>query len=241
MVDRARRPIRSREARAQVDGVLDPSVPEDGVPEVPAVETPLDETPVGDIPAGEVPVGDVPSGEVPVGDVPSGEVPGGSSPVEDSPVAGSSVAGSPVAGSPVAGSPVAGSSVSDSQVQKDVPVSGVTLGSAPTRVVPGENSVVSPVGSPGVSSDEGELERIRGLARAQGFVLFREPRTRQFRPEPDARGGIRTSCRLSSGVRRELELARLHLNMSYSEIIEQGIYMFLESQNLLSEPSGDRS
>ena len=115
--------------------------------------------------------------------------------------------------------------------QRDVPESGRGGNGAGAAV---RDGTVIPVG-------DDELERIRDLAKAQGFVLFREPRARQFRPEPDSKGGVRTSCRLSSGARRELEQARLELNMSYSEIIERGIYMFLESRNLLSEAAGFRS
>ena len=76
------------------------------------------------------------------------------------------------------------------------------------------------------------LVELRARAQELGYNLARESRSRNFRPEPDVSGSVRTTCRLSAGVRRAMEIARLELNVSYTAMIEEGLVMYLDSHGI---------
>ena len=79
--------------------------------------------------------------------------------------------------------------------------------------------------------EENVLDEVRRSAQALGYGLRREPRAR--RPRPDSRDGrVSTTCRLDPAVRDALDQARLQLNMNFSDMINAGVVLFLESQNL---------
>ena len=84
--------------------------------------------------------------------------------------------------------------------------------------------------SGGVEAPLPGVDDIRRMAQAEGFALSRERGPRKFRPDPDARGGVRMTCRISSPVRMAMELARMDMNVSYSEIMEVAISLYLESR-----------
>jgi hypothetical protein len=78
---------------------------------------------------------------------------------------------------------------------------------------------------------EEDISELRRLARSRGYDVRREPRPR--RPRPDVhQGRVSTTCRLAPEVRDAMDLARLELNMNYSDMINAGVIMFLRSQNL---------
>ena len=81
---------------------------------------------------------------------------------------------------------------------------------------------------------EDEIAEIRRLAHSRGYAVRREGRAR--RPRPETRDGrVSTTCRLVPEVRDAMDQARLELNMNYSDMINAGIVMFLQSQNLRIE------
>ena len=75
------------------------------------------------------------------------------------------------------------------------------------------------------------LAEVREQARSLGYSIRREPRPRRPSPEPKD-GRISTTCRLYPEVRAAMDQARLELNLNYSDMINAGIVMFLESRNL---------
>ena len=78
---------------------------------------------------------------------------------------------------------------------------------------------------------EDAIAELRRLASSRGFNVRRESRPR--RPRPDVhQGRVSTTCRLVPEVRDAMDLARLELNMNYSDMINAGVIMFLRSQNL---------
>ena len=78
---------------------------------------------------------------------------------------------------------------------------------------------------------EEALAELRRLASSRGYNVRRESRPR--RPRPDVhQGRVSTTCRLAPEVRDAMDLARLELNMNYSDMINAGVIMFLRSQNL---------
>ena len=80
-------------------------------------------------------------------------------------------------------------------------------------------------------ADRDPLEGVREQALQMGYVLHRAPRTR--RPRPEVREGrVPTTCRLIPEVRALMDQARLELNLSHSDMVNAGVIMFLESQNL---------
>lgn len=88
-------------------------------------------------------------------------------------------------------------------------------------------------GSAGDSAGPGsEVDEVRERAASMGYRLSREAKPRSFRPEADASGNVRTTCRLNPAVRKAMEVARLELNVSFSTIIERGVVMYLESEGL---------
>ena len=91
---------------------------------------------------------------------------------------------------------------------------------------------VVPAGDSGPSRDgDGSLAEVRQLAHSLGYTVRREPRSR--RPRPETRDGrVSTTCRLHPDVRSAMEQARLELNLTYSDMINAGVIMFLESQHL---------
>ena len=90
---------------------------------------------------------------------------------------------------------------------------------------------VSGNGSAGESDDSGSLEDIRRAAESMGYSIRRAPRGR--RPRPEARDGrVPTTCRLHPEVRAAMEQASLELNITYADMINAGIVMFLRSQEL---------
>ena len=75
------------------------------------------------------------------------------------------------------------------------------------------------------------IDEVRRQALSMGYQVRKEPRAR--RPRPDAKDGrISTTCRFHPGVRAVMDQARLELNMNYSDMVNIGVIMFLESQNL---------
>ena len=106
---------------------------------------------------------------------------------------------------------------------------------APEELTPKELTPkgLTPEGLPsgvGVDAPLPGVDDIRRMAQAEGFALSRERGPRKFRPDPDARGGVRMTCRISSPVRMAMELARMDMNVSYSEIMEVAISLYLESR-----------
>ena len=86
-------------------------------------------------------------------------------------------------------------------------------------------------GSQPAAGDGENLDELRRSAHAMGYEIRREPRRR--RPRPESRDGrVSTTCRLDPAVRDALDQARLQLNMNYSDMINAGVVLFLESQNL---------
>ena len=75
------------------------------------------------------------------------------------------------------------------------------------------------------------LAEVREQARSLGYSIRRKPRPRRPSPEPKD-GRISTTCRLYPEVRAAMDQARLELNLNYSDMINAGIVMFLESRNL---------
>ena len=75
------------------------------------------------------------------------------------------------------------------------------------------------------------LAEVREQAHSLGYSIRREPRPRRPSPEPKD-GRISTTCRLYPEVRAAMDQARLELNLNYSDMINAGIIMFLESRNL---------
>jgi hypothetical protein len=98
------------------------------------------------------------------------------------------------------------------------------------------NGSVPPAAADGTPDDSGvgadsDLDALRRSAQALGYEIRREPRRR--RPRPDSRDGrVSTTCRLDPAVRDALDQARLQLNMNYSDMINAGVVLFMESQNL---------
>ena len=80
----------------------------------------------------------------------------------------------------------------------------------------------------------GDVEQLRRAAEAQGFSLARERRPSGVRPAVEE-GRVRVACRVSVEVRRAMELARWELNLTFSDIIERGVVLFLDSQGLRVE------
>ena len=95
---------------------------------------------------------------------------------------------------------------------------------------PSSNGSSDGAGDPGPDS----LAEVRELARSLGYSVRREPRPRRPSPEPKD-GRISTTCRLYPEVRAAMDQARLELNLNYSDMINAGIIMFLESRNLRGE------
>ena len=82
-----------------------------------------------------------------------------------------------------------------------------------------------------VDAGSDSLAEVREQARSLGYSIRREPRPR--RPSPEAKDGrVSTTCRLYPEVRAAMDQARLELNLNYSDMINAGIIMFLESRNL---------
>ena len=75
------------------------------------------------------------------------------------------------------------------------------------------------------------LAEVREQAHSLGYSIRREPRPRRPSPEPKD-GRVSTTCRLYPEVRAAMDQARLELNLNYSDMINAGIVMFLESRNL---------
>ena len=89
-------------------------------------------------------------------------------------------------------------------------------------------------GNGAADAPEDEIAEIRRLAHSRGYAVRREGRAR--RPRPETRDGrVSTTCRLFPEVRDAMDQARLELNMNYSDMINAGIVMFLQSQNLRIE------
>ena len=176
---------------------------------------------------------------------PSGESPDSVpvSPVDDAPA--SSVETSLPPGS---GDPVSENGVPENGVAPEVlPSEGLTPGGLPNGELAPEDLVSkgvesSVLGVPVLGVPVLGVDDIKRMALAEGFVLSRERGPRKFRPDPDERGGVRMTCRLSSPVRRAMELARMDMNVSYSEIIEVALSLYLESRGFPvgSLPNGGR-
>jgi hypothetical protein len=88
-----------------------------------------------------------------------------------------------------------------------------------------------PEGPEPVASPAPEMEELRRLARSQGLSLSRERRAKRVRPDSEM-GYVRMACRVSLPVRRALETARWELGLTFSEVIEQGVVLYLESRGL---------
>ena len=95
------------------------------------------------------------------------------------------------------------------------------------------SSNVSSSGSSNGAGNAGSdsLAEVREQAHSLGYSIRREPRPRRPSPEPKD-GRISTTCRLYPEVRAAMDQARLELNLNYSDMINAGIIMFLESRNL---------
>ena len=91
------------------------------------------------------------------------------------------------------------------------------------------SSNASSNGAGNVGSDS--LAEVREQAHSLGYSIRREPRPRRPSPEPKD-GRVSTTCRLYPEVRAAMDQARLELNLNYSDMINAGIVMFLESRNL---------
>ena len=150
---------------------------------------------------------------------------GESGPVVESPAVPADGVSSESVGSPGLGPEGAG--VDGDGVRE--PVSDVSISG-----VPAQGESVS--GDPVLSGPE--LDDIRRMAQSQGFVLYRERQAPKFRPDADARGGVRMTCRISSPVRRAMEVARMDLNVSYSQIIEAALSLYLDSRGFSVDPQG---
>ena len=94
---------------------------------------------------------------------------------------------------------------------------------------PDSSSNVSSNGAGNAGSDS--LAEVREQAHSLGYSIRREPRPRRPSPEPKD-GRVSTTCRLYPEVRAAMDQARLELNLNYSDMINAGIVMFLESRNL---------
>lgn len=108
----------------------------------------------------------------------------------------------------------------------------------PLRSITERRAVNAPVPLPEVpvngSPPEDGVEELRRLAQAQGYRVSRQSRPRRARP--DSRGGrVMTTCRLAPSVREAMEQARWQLNLTYADMINAGVVMFLRSQNLRVE------
>ena len=130
------------------------------------------------------------------------------------------VAGVPLSSVEVSVSSDLGGLVSEEVVSQDL---------TPQELAP-EGLSLEGLPSGGVEASLPGVDDIRRMAQAEGFALSRERGPRKFRPDPDARGGVRMTCRISSPVRMAMELARMDMNVSYSEIMEVAISLYLESR-----------
>lgn len=88
------------------------------------------------------------------------------------------------------------------------------------------NGVPGPEGA----GDDG-LEEVRRLAQSHGFVLSKERRAKKARPD-ERNGKVRLSCNVSVAVRDAMERGRYELGMGFSEMVEIGVAMYLESMGL---------
>ena len=86
-------------------------------------------------------------------------------------------------------------------------------------------------GAAGEPDDPDPLEDVRRVAESMGYSIRRSPRSR--RPRPDVRDGrVPTTCRLHPEVRAAMEQASLELNITYGDMINAGVVMFLRAQEL---------
>ena len=109
------------------------------------------------------------------------------------------------------------------------------LRSREERAMDGQRGVdSSEAGDPGVSDGEevDDVEELRGRARSLGFVVAREARPRAGRPLVDRQGKVRVTTKVSLEVREAMQRVCWDLEMTVSEIMEQGVLMFLESRGL---------
>ena len=74
----------------------------------------------------------------------------------------------------------------------------------------------------------GDLEEVRKLARSHGLVLSKERRVRRVRPD-EKNGKVRLTCNVSVEVRDTMEGAKYLSGMDFSEMVNLGVAMLLES------------
>ena len=108
----------------------------------------------------------------------------------------------------------------------------VSLESSESSDKTDSSSNASPNGAGNAGSDS--LAEVREQAHSLGYSIRREPRPRRPSPEPKD-GRVSTTCRLYPEVRAAMDQARLELNLNYSDMINAGIVMFLESRNLRTD------
>ena len=72
------------------------------------------------------------------------------------------------------------------------------------------------------------VDDLRRLAQEHGYSLSKEPKAKGVRPEAK-NGRVRLTCNVAVEVRDVMEVAKYQIPMDFSEMVNKGVTMLLES------------